>query len=313
MVNPDQQRIKEHYGKVAVVMGGWSAEREVSLMSGGEVLLALQHEGVDAYKVDADRDVVNRLIEEKYDRVFLILHGTGGEDGQIQGALQMHQIPYSGSGVLGSALAMDKYKSKQVCAQVGIKTPEYCIVESFAQCKVGVNQIGFPVVLKPVFEGSSIGVSIVNSAEELEDAFYQAAEFGPVMAEAFMSGIEVTAGILNHEVLPLISMSTERQFYDYQAKYFDDDTSYSCPSGLSQTAEIKIKAAALKAFDVLGASGWGRVDFMLDSFDEAHFIELNTAPGMTKHSLVPMAARHQNISFEKLCLSILDSSFKVRK
>ena len=308
MSNLNQAEINK-YGKVAVVMGGWSAEREISLMSGQQVLQALQSSGVNAHAVDADRNVISTLKEGGFERVFNILHGRGGEDGEIQGALQLAGIPYTGSGVLGSALAMNKLKSKEVCQTRSIPTPRWFEVTSLEQCQKAADQFGLPLVLKPVLEGSSIGVSIVRQEADLENAWLEAEKYGTVMVEEFIDGIEVTAGILGGEALPLVSMSTDREFYDYHAKYFDDDTQYLCPCGLKPELEREIQLIALQVFEALSGFGWGRADFMLSHDNKPYFIELNTCPGMTTHSLVPMAAKQVGIDFESLCLTILDGSF----
>ena len=308
-----EQRAPQDYGKVGVLMGGWSAEREVSLMSGEQVLKALLDAGVKAQAVDADRDLAGWLQKTAFDRFFNILHGRGGEDGEIQGVLEVSGIPYTGSGVLASALSMNKLKAKQVCSACGIDTPAWMVVASLQACRDAAESLGLPMVLKPVLEGSSIGISIVRKADQLESAFNAAAKYGPVFAEEFIDGVEVTAAILGRQALPLVSMSTDREFYDYHAKYFDDETRYLCPAGLPEDQEMQIRAIALNAFDALDAHGWGRVDFMIDKNGTARFIELNSVPGMTTHSLVPMAARQQGIDFKSLCLRILDSSFGERK
>ncbi len=301
------------YGKVAVLMGGWSAEREVSLMSGVECFNALKNAGVDAYQVDADRTVIEVLKAENFDRVFNILHGRGGEDGEIQGVLQMNQIPYSGSGLLASALAHDKLRSKLVCAACGVVTPAWKPVESFDDCLAAVEEIGLPLVIKPSLEGSSIGVSIVVEHNQLKEAWKCASKYGVVLAEKFIEGVEITVGILGDNALPVISMSTAEGFYDYQAKYFSEDTRYDCPSVLESNVESKAQQVALEVFRILGGQGWGRVDFMVDANNIPYFIELNSVPGMTTHSLIPMAAHEAGIEFEQLCLRILDSSFGERK
>ena len=304
-------RESSEYGKVAVLMGGWSSEREVSLMSGEQVLKALQSAGVDAHGVDADRNLSAVLKEGGFERVFNILHGQGGEDGSVQGLLDVLGLPYTGSGVLASALAMDKLRAKGVIRARGIATPAYAQVKTLSDCAEFAAEFGFPVVIKPISEGSSIGVSIVRDSEELESAWQLAAGLGAVLAEQFINGIEVTAAVLGDKALPLVSMSTDRSFYDYQAKYFDDDTRYLCPCGLPTDKEDEIRAIALDVFEALGARGWGRSDFMLDEIGTPYFIELNTIPGMTTHSLVPMAAQQCGIDFKTLCLSILESSFEV--
>ena len=292
-------------GKVAVVMGGWSAEREISLRSGTEVLKALRAAGVDAHEVDATRAIAATLKQGGFDRAFLILHGRGGEDGHVQGALELAGIPYTGSDVLGSALAMDKIRSKQVCRAAGIRTADWFAVSSVEQATAAATELGFPVIVKPVAEGSSIGVSKAMQ-NEVADAFELAQQYGDVMMEKFIDGIEVTAAVLADRALPLVSMATPNLFYDYDAKYFSDHTEYTCPIDMPEPRQQHIRETALKVFRTIGARDWARVDFILDSQGNEYFMELNTAPGMTDHSLVPIAARAVGVSFEQLCLNILE-------
>jgi len=293
------------FGKVAVVMGGWSAERDVSLMSGQQIFDCLSSAGVSAHAVDAGRDIASVLLADGFDRAFLTLHGRGGEDGHVQGALELAGIPYTGSGVLGSALAMDKARAKELCRLHGIPTPDAERVFTLNEAVAAATRIGLPVVIKPVLEGSSIGVSIINGTQQIEPAFVEASRHGPVLVERRMSGREVTAAILGRQTLPLVSMRSAGEFYDYDAKYLADDTAYECPVKLPGDLASRIQNYALTAFDALGCSGWGRIDFMLDDADQPQFLECNTAPGMTSHSLVPMAAAEAGISFESLCLQIL--------
>lgn len=293
------------FGKVAVVMGGWSAERDVSLMSGQQVFEALHSAGINAHAVDAGRDVASVLVSGGFNRAFLILHGRGGEDGHVQGALELAGLPYTGSGVLGSALAMDKFRSKTICLNNGVPTAEAYVVNSLAEAHEAADKIGLPVVIKPTLEGSSIGVSMVNGSQSVAPAYTEAAKHGPVMVERRLMGREVTAGILGDECLPLVSMKASGEFYDYDAKYIAEDTVYQCPAELSDELTNEIQQLALTAFKALSCSGWGRVDFMLDENDRPYFVECNTAPGMTSHSLVPIAAAQCGISFEKLCMQIL--------
>jgi D-alanine-D-alanine ligase len=293
------------FGKVAVVMGGWSAEREVSLMSGNCVLEGLVAAGVDAHAVDADRHIIAELRAREFDRAFLILHGRGGEDGQLQGALDLAGIPYTGSGVLASALCMDKHRAKLLAANAGVKTPEAVLVNTLDEAIQATESIGLPVVIKPTHEGSSIGVSMVRSATDVEDAHTLASEYGPVLVEQMMVGMEVTAAIAVGQALPLVSMRAETDFYDYHAKYFAEDTQYHCPPALEPDVQKQIQQDALTVFNALGCRHWGRVDFMLDENGVPHFIECNTAPGMTTHSLVPMAAAAAGMSFSELVVSIL--------
>lgn len=295
----------ERFGKVAVVMGGWSAEREVSLMSGQQVFDSLTSAGVDAHAVDAGRDIAAILNDGRFDRAFLILHGRGGEDGIVQGALELAGIPYTGSGVLASALCMDKWRAKGLVSLRGVVTPAAREVFTLEQAEQAASDIGYPLVVKPTNEGSSIGVSMVNQAEQLSEAFNAARRYGPVLVEQRMSGIEVTAGIIGDVALPLVSMKGANEFYDYKAKYIADDTVYECPVKLPEEVVATIQEMALTAFAALDCRGWGRVDFMLDAKGQPNFIECNTAPGMTSHSLVPIAAREAGLDFPSLCLHIL--------
>lgn len=297
--------IATRYGKVAVVMGGWSAEREISLRSGAEVLKALRAMGVDAHEVDATRKIAETLKHGGFDRAFLILHGRGGEDGHVQGALELAGIPYTGSDVLGSALAMDKIRSKQVCRAAGVRTADWFAVSSVEQATAAATELGFPVIVKPVAEGSSIGVSKAMQ-NEVADAFELAQQYGDVMMEKFIDGVEVTAAVVADRSLPLVSMATPNLFYDYDAKYFSDHTEYTCPIDMPEPRQQHIREIALKVFRAIGARDWGRVDFILDSQGKEYFMELNTAPGMTDHSLVPMAALAVGVPFEQLCLNLLE-------
>ena len=297
------------YGKVAVLMGGLSAEREVSLKSGGAVLAALQKRGVDAHGIDAGKDVMQILERGQYDRAFIALHGRWGEDGVIQGALEVLGIPYTGSGVLGSALGMDKLRCKLLWAGCGIPTPDYAVYTGNKQLEAMAARLGFPLFVKPAHEGSSIGIGKATSLEELRRACEHAAQFdSTVLIERCIVGQELTAGLLGATELPLIRLETPRAFYDYEAKYLLDSTRYLCPSGLDAEQERKIQKIARQAFDSVGCSGWGRVDFMLDHQGAPYVLEVNTVPGMTDHSLVPMAAKHAGLSFDELVLRILETS-----
>ncbi len=296
-------------GKVAVLMGGLSAEREVSLKSGAAVLEALRRRGVDAHEIDAGRDVLKQLDGKGFDRVFIALHGRWGEDGVIQGALDVLGLPYTGSGVLGSALAMDKLRSKQLWSAADIPTPGYALLEVDASLESVVVRVGLPLMVKPNREGSSLGMSKVNSVAELARARDVAANFdNQVLVERYIRGTELTVAILEHDELPLIRLETPRVFYDYTAKYESDTTRYICPSGLEPEREQALQRLAGKAFAVLGCSGWGRVDLILDAAGTPYFLEVNTVPGMTDHSLVPMAADHAGIEFDELVLRILATS-----
>jgi D-alanine-D-alanine ligase len=300
---------KFDYGKVAVLMGGWSAEREISLLSGGAVLTALQQNGIDAHGIDVGRDIASVLAAGNYSRALIMLHGRGGEDGAMQGLLEVMGLPYTGSGILGSALAMDKLRCKQVWAAEGYPVPEYMVLETEQDCNDAVEKLGLPLIIKPALEGSSIGMSKVEVEDEMLPAFNIARGCeGTILAEKWITGAEYTAAILNHQVLPMIRLETDRKFYDYVAKYEADDTRYICPCGLEQSKEQTLGSIMLNAFDAIDASGWGRVDFMLDADEQPWLIEANTVPGMTGHSLVPMAAKQGGIEFDELVIEILRSS-----
>ena len=292
------------FGKVAVLFGGTSAEREVSLKSGSRVLAALQSQGVDAHAFDP----VERKLDELagFDRAFIALHGRHGEDGTIQGALELMHIPYTGSGVMASAVGMDKWRTKLLWRSVGLPIPEFVMLDATSDFAAVEAQLGLPLFVKPACEGSSIGVTKVRKAGELHAAYLEAAKHDPlVIAEKGVLGGEYTASILGDEALPIIKIEPATDFYDYEAKYFRDDTAYRCPCGLPEARELEIRAQALEAFRVLGCRGWGRVDFLMDEAGNAYMLEVNTSPGMTDHSLVPMAARVAGISYEALVLRVL--------
>lgn len=296
------------FGRVAVLMGGWSAEREVSLRSGAAVLAALRERGVDAEAVDLDRRGLARLPGEGYARAFNVVHGRGGEDGLLQAALELAGLPCTGTGVLGSALAMDKGRAKLCWRGGGLPTPDFRMLASVRDCEAALDALGLPVVVKPVLEGSSIGMAKVEAPAELEPAWREARRYGPVMAERWVHGAEYTAAIVAGEALPLIRLETPRKFYDYAAKYQADDTRYHCPAGLSQRVEADYQALCLKAFELLDGRGWGRVDFLVDRTGQPFLIELNTVPGMTDHSLVPMAARQAGMDLPALVWRILETT-----
>ncbi|HEY3487458.1 MAG TPA: D-alanine--D-alanine ligase [Gammaproteobacteria bacterium] len=296
------------YGKVGLLMGGLSAEREISLISGNAVLQAMRSLKLDVSPLDVGADIATVLARSGFDRVFNILHGGAGENGTIQALLDLHGIPYTGSGVLGCALAMDKLRSKWVWKGIGLPTPDYLELHTAEDCAAAVKKLGLPLMVKPVFEGSSVGISKVEREADMLNAWKLAARYGGVIAEQYIQGAEYTAGILGTEALPLIRLETPRAFYDYEAKYKADTTRYHCPCGLPAAQEREIQQIALRAFGALGASGWGRVDFMTDKNGRPWLIEANTVPGMTDHSLVPMAAKAIGIGFEDLVLRILDTS-----
>ena len=312
IVPPAAPRVSEPaaFGRVAVLYGGASAEREVSLVSGAAVLGALERLGVEAHGIDRGDDVVERIMRGAFDRVLIVLHGRGGEDGTIQGALDVLGIPYTGSGVLGSALAMDKHRSKLVWRARDIPTPEFVVLDSERQLPDAGRALGYPLVVKPVHEGSTIGISKVYDEESLHRAWFEALRFDDeVIAEPFLPGPEYTAAILGDVELPLIRLETPHELYDYEAKYADGaGTRYHCPSGLDERTEEAFRRLARTAFDVLGAVGWGRVDFICDGAGNPNFLDVNTAPGMTSHSLVPMAAEAIGVDFDNLVWRILETS-----
>lgn len=304
----------EQFGKVAVLMGGDSAEREISLMSGQAVLEALVRKGIDAHPVDAAGDPLNALSQDRFDRVWLALHGRGGEDGTIQGLLTMMNMPFTGSAVLGCAISMDKLRTKRLLAGMGIDTPAYCEMSGEQDFESVIGMLGLPMIVKPAAEGSSLGMTRVEQAEQLAEAYREAARFrSEVFAEAWVSGPEFTATVLHNQVLPLIRIDAINSFYDYQAKYFSDETRYVCPCGLPEHQERLLAAASMDAFSGVGASGWGRVDFMLADDGAPLVLEVNTTPGMTTHSLVPMAAAETGIDFDELAWRILETSFTDRR
>ena len=298
------------FGRVAVVMGGLSAEREVSLDSGRNVLAALRARGVDAHPVDGIPALLDALRAGHYARVFNILHGGGGENGVLQGALESLGVPYTGSGVLGSALSMDKIRTKQVWASVGLPTPRYVRHRVGDDVGRAIDTLGMPIVVKPSREGSSVGITRVRERADWPAAIELAARYdGELVIEEMIEGDELTVAILGHEALPSIRIVPKGAFYDYHAKYIAEDTQYICP-GLEGDEETAIRALALAAFEAAGCSGWGRVDVMRDRAGRNYLLEVNTAPGMTSHSLVPKAAAALSISFEDLCWRLLETSFE---
>ena len=296
------------FGRVAVLMGGRSAEREISLASGRAVLAALLKAGVEAEAVDVDRATLRSLLAGEFARAFIALHGRGGEDGAIQGALEAAGLPYTGSGVSASALAMDKLLSKAIWRAGGLPTPAALELTEASALRAVAAELGLPLMVKPVREGSSFGTARVATVAELAPARRRAARFGRVMAETWIEGAEYTVPVLNERALPIIKLETGREFYDYQAKYEAGDTQYICPCGLDAKAEARLGELSLRACRALGVSGWARVDLLLDPADRPWLIEVNTVPGMTSHSLVPMAAREAGISFQELALQILATS-----
>ncbi|MBM3350561.1 MAG: D-alanine--D-alanine ligase [Betaproteobacteria bacterium] len=302
--------MKRDFGKVAVLLGGKSGEREVSLKSGSAVLAALKRQGVDAHAFDPAEHPLHDL--EHFDVCVISLHGRFGEDGAMQGALELLGIPYTGSGVMASAIAMDKWRTKMIWSAAGIATPAFELVSSDSDFDAIEKRLGLPLFVKPANEGSSIGISKVKHAGGLKAAYELAAQSDPlVIAEQYVGGGEYTVGILGKpdngfQALPVIRIVPKNEFYDYEAKYLREDTEYRCPSGLSPEQEARIQQEALQAFEVVGCSGWGRVDFLMDEHGQHYFLELNTSPGMTDHSLVPMAAKAAGISFDELVMRILE-------
>ena len=297
------------FGRVAVLMGGRSAERQISLNSGHAVLEALVSQGIDAHKVDVDIDVSEHLREGGYERAFVILHGRGGEDGEIQGLLQALDLPYTGSDITGAVLSMNKKISKQIWLQQDLSTADYEQVTLASDEAKIINKLGLPLIIKPVNEGSSIGMTKVNSANELAQAIKVATEFdAEVIAESWIDGEEFTVAVLNGEALPVIQLKTPNEFYDFEAKYQLNTTEYLCPTELDEAAEYECQQLAIKAFSALRMSGWGRIDFMRDRSGRFYLLEGNSVPGMTDHSLVPMAAKQAGFSFKQLVWNILESS-----
>ncbi len=298
------------FGRVAVLLGGDSAEREISLMTGNAVTEALVARGVDATPFDPAARALGELVSDGFDRAFVALHGPGGEDGALQGALEWLGVPYTGSGVLGSAIGMDKLRTKRLAQAAGVATPPWMELAGAADFERAVAELGLPLAVKPATQGSSVGMSRVTNAADLPAAWRAASALDPVViAERWITGGEFTVGVLQGEALPAIRIETPRSFYDYQAKYFADDTRYLIPCGLPKAAEAALQQAALATFAATGASGWGRVDFVAADDSRPLLLEINTVPGMTSHSLVPMAARAVGIEFPELCWGILETSF----
>jgi len=295
------------FGKVAVLLGGRSAEREVSLKSGAAVLEALQRSGVDAHPFDPAVQNLLALVDDGFERAFIALHGRFGEDGTVQGALELLNIPYTGSGVLASALGMDKWRTKLVWQASGLPVPDYALLDKDSDWKAVVKKLGLPLFVKPSNEGSSVGITKVKALDDLPDAFRAAVMHDKlVLAESYIGGGEYTVAILGEQALPVIRIEPANEFYDYEAKYLSDKTRYLCPSGLSVAQEAEMQRLAKRSFSLIGGRGWGRVDFLMDDAGKLYLLEANTSPGMTDHSLVPMAARQSGMSFEQLVLRILE-------
>ncbi|KXK47328.1 MULTISPECIES: D-alanine--D-alanine ligase [Nitrosomonas] len=296
-------------GKVAVLLGGRSAEREISLRSGQAVLAALQRSRVNAHAFDPAGQPLENLLQQGFDRVFIALHGRYGEDGSVQGALELMELPYTGSGILASALAMDKWRTKMIWQAAGINTPDYVMLDASSRFRDVADRLGLPLIIKPTREGSTLGLNKVDNEQDFRSAYQAAAEYDSlVLAEQFIQGIELTAAILDDMPLPLVRIDVAEGLYDYQAKYFSESTRYTCPSGLSAALTTRIQEQALYAHRILGCTGWSRVDLILDENEQPFFLETNTSPGMTDHSLVPMAAKAAGISFDELVVQILELS-----
>jgi len=300
----------KEFGRVAVLFGGDSTEREISLLSGNAVLAALKRSKVDAHAFDPRDKPLTVLTEERFDRVWIALHGPGGEDGTLQGALEYLGVPYTGSGVMGSAIGMDKLRTKRLAQASGVATAPFLALTGPQDFDHAIERLGLPMIVKPATQGSSVGMSKVEKAADLPAAYAAAAKTDRIVfAESWIVGAEYTVAILQGRALPSIRIETPRSFYDYEAKYFRDDTKYHCPSGLSAPAEQHLANLALATFDAAGAEGWGRVDFMMDAAGRPLLLEFNTIPGMTDHSLVPMAARAAGMDFDQLVWRVLETSF----
>ena len=310
MTSPHAARLAPHdFGKVAVLMGGTSAEREISLLSGANVLAGLRRKGVDAHAFDPAERPVFEIKKSGYARAFIVLHGGYGEDGSVQGALELMSIPYTGSGVMASALCMDKLRTKLIWLATGIPTPRHAVLTAASDWAAVAALLGLPLIVKPVHEGSSLGLTKATWLEKIEAAYQLAATYDTlVIAEEFIAGRELTAAFLADRALPLVRIEAPLGNYDYQHKYFSNDTQYHCPCGLSAAQEHELQALVMRALDALGCSGWGRADLILRDDGKAFLLEMNTIPGMTGHSLVPIAARAAGIAFDDLVLKILESA-----
>jgi D-alanine-D-alanine ligase len=298
----------KEFGRVAVLLGGDSSEREISLLSGNAVLASLKRREVDAHGFDPREQALTNVLD--FDRVWIALHGPGGEDGTLQGALEYLGMPYTGSGVMGSAIGMDKLRTKRLAHAIGVATADHVVLRGQQDFEIAIERLGVPMIVKPASQGSSVGMSKVEKASDLPAAYEAAARIeSSVFAEPWITGKEYTVGVLHDRALPAIRIETPKAFYDYEAKYFRDDTRYFCPSGLSVPAEQHLANLAVAAFDAVGAGGWGRADFMMDTTGRPLLLEVNTIPGMTDHSLVPMAARAAGIDFDELAWRVLETSF----
>lgn len=310
MTKPLQIHNPRAFGKVAVLCGGWSPEREISLQSGNNVFAALERHGVDATLVDVDRHLLLGTALDGYDRVLNLVHGRGGEDGTLQAVLDLRGLPYPGARMAASALAMDKLRSKRIWRDAGLPTPRFAAPASLSEAQLAAQQIGYPLFIKPVADGSSVGIHKVRNAAQLEAAFADAAQYGDVLMEAFAEGREFTCAVLDDLPLPLICIEPAGEFYDYHAKYVSDDTRYLCPAPVDDALRDRLQQMALDAFAAIGVRQWGRVDFMLDTDGTPQLLEINTLPGMTTHSLVPMAAQAVGIGFDELCWRLLECTME---
>ncbi|MCI5061867.1 MAG: D-alanine--D-alanine ligase [Algiphilus sp.] len=310
MIQPPRMHQPRAFGKVAVLCGGWSPEREISLQSGSNVFAALERQGVDATLLDVDRAMLLGPALDGFDRVLNLVHGRGGEDGLLQAVLELRGLPYPGAGVAASALAMDKLRSKRVWRDAGLPTPAFAAPDSLEAAHAAAAQIGYPLFIKPVADGSSVGIHKVRSSAQLEAAFLDAAQYGDVLMEAFAEGREFTCAVLDGTPLPLICIEPAGEFYDYHAKYLSDETRYLCPAPVDDALRDRLQAMALEAFAAIGVRQWGRVDFMLDGRGAPQLLEINTLPGMTTHSLVPMAAQAIGIDFDALCWRLLECTME---
>ena len=308
-MNAPKIEIASQFGRVAVLMGGHAAERDVSIVSGTAVFEALQRKGVDVVAIDIKTNLISALQGKKIDRVFNVIHGRGGEDGVLQGVLETMKIPYTGSRVMASALTMDKLRTKLCWQGYGLQTPKWFVLKNEADIEACTKYLGFPVIVKPALEGSSLGMSKAENTDELKQALVVASKYQcDVYAEAWVNGTEYTVAVLDDNPLPVIRLETANVFYDYEAKYQSEETHYYCPCGLSEQQEDELKTLAVEACSIVGVEGWGRVDVFIDETDKTQLIEVNTVPGMTDHSLVPMAAKANGIEFDELVWKILETS-----
>ena len=309
-MKPVVEQLPEKFGRVAVLMGGNSAEREISIKSGTAVYDSLKKQGVDVVAIDVKESLIKALTNQKVDRVFNLVHGRGGEDGVLQGVLEQIKLPYTGSGVMASALTMDKLRTKLCWQGAGLKTPKWFVLNTGKDIDVCIEKLGFPVIVKPAQEGSSIGMSKANNKDELINALSVADKYQcDILIEAWVQGDEYTVAVIDGEALPVIRLLTANEFYDFEAKYLSNSTQYLCPCGLTQQQEQDLKDLAVDACKVVNVKGWGRVDVFIDELGEAQLIEVNTVPGMTDHSLVPMAAKAADCEFDELVWRILETTW----